>query len=46
MDAAVKSNIKTISLELRGKSSLIIFDDANLDMAAGLASAIIFFNKI
>jgi coniferyl-aldehyde dehydrogenase len=46
MEAAAKSNLKTVSLELGGKSPLIIFDDANLDMAAGLASAAVFFNKV
>jgi coniferyl-aldehyde dehydrogenase len=45
MESAAKSNLKTVSLELGGKSPLIIFDDANLDMAAGLASAAVFFNK-
>ncbi|XP_078168666.1 aldehyde dehydrogenase family 2 member C4-like [Carex rostrata] len=45
MEVAAKSNLKTVSLELGGKSPLIIFDDANLDMAAGLASAAVFFNK-
>jgi coniferyl-aldehyde dehydrogenase len=46
MEAAAKSNLKTVSLELGGKSPLIIFDDADLDMAVGLASAAVFFNKV
>ncbi|KAJ4768379.1 aldehyde dehydrogenase 2C4 [Rhynchospora pubera] len=45
MQSAATSNLKTVSLELGGKSPMIIFDDANLDMAVGLASAAVFFNK-
>nr|AWN56744.1 aldehyde dehydrogenase 2C4 [Crocus sativus] len=45
MEAAAKSNLKHVSLELGGKSPLIIFDDANLDMAVNLASMAIFYNK-
>jgi aldehyde dehydrogenase (NAD+) len=29
MEAAAKSNLKRVSLELGGKSPLVIFDDAN-----------------
>ncbi|XP_072955484.1 aldehyde dehydrogenase family 2 member C4-like [Typha angustifolia] len=45
MEAAAKSNLKTVSLELGGKSPLIIFDDADVDMAVNLARLAIFFNK-
>ncbi|CAN6442210.1 unnamed protein product [Victoria cruziana] len=45
MEAAAKSNLKPVTLELGGKSPLIIFDDADLDMAANLARDAIFFNK-
>lgn len=45
MEAAAKSNLKSVSLELGGKSPLIIFDDADLDMAVSLASLAIFHNK-
>ncbi|KAG1346269.1 aldehyde dehydrogenase family 2 member C4 [Cocos nucifera] len=45
MEAAAKSNLKSVSLELGGKSPLIIFDDADLDMAVDLANKAIFYNK-
>ncbi|KAG2713174.1 hypothetical protein I3760_04G163500 [Carya illinoinensis] len=45
MKAAAESNLKVVSLELGGKSPLIIFDDANIDMAAELAIMGILFNK-
>ncbi|CAL9115274.1 unnamed protein product [Musa textilis] len=45
MEAAAKSNLKTVSLELGGKSPLIIFDDADVDMAVALARIAIFYNK-
>ncbi|PRQ46597.1 putative aldehyde dehydrogenase (NAD(P)(+)) [Rosa chinensis] len=45
MQAAAKSNLKAVSLELGGKSPLLIFDDADVDMAADLALLGILFNK-
>uniref|UniRef100_A0A1D1Z1X3 Aldehyde dehydrogenase family 2 member C4 n=1 Tax=Anthurium amnicola TaxID=1678845 RepID=A0A1D1Z1X3_9ARAE len=45
MEAAAKSNLKSVSLELGGKSPLIIFDDADVDMAVDLAQMAIFTNK-
>ncbi|WOL14025.1 aldehyde dehydrogenase family 2 member C4 [Canna indica] len=45
MEAAAKSNLKPVSLELGGKSPVIIFDDADIDMAIELARRAIFFNK-
>ncbi|KAI4347140.1 hypothetical protein L6164_007982 [Bauhinia variegata] len=45
MQAAAKSNLKPVSLELGGKSPLIIFDDADIDKAAELALIGILFNK-
>ncbi|KAL0013931.1 hypothetical protein SO802_001000 [Lithocarpus litseifolius] len=45
MKAAAESNLKVVSLELGGKSPLIIFDDADVDMAAQLALIGILFNK-
>ena len=45
MEAAAKSNLKSVSLELGGKSPLIIFNDADVDMAVDLANTAIFFNK-
>ncbi|XP_039144179.1 aldehyde dehydrogenase family 2 member C4-like [Dioscorea cayenensis subsp. rotundata] len=45
MEAAAKSNLKTVSLELGGKSPVLIFDDADVDMAVALAHTSIFTNK-
>ncbi|XP_062149174.1 aldehyde dehydrogenase family 2 member C4-like [Alnus glutinosa] len=45
MQAAAASNLKVVSLELGGKSPLIIFDDADVDIAAQLALTGILFNK-
>ncbi|PKA53821.1 Aldehyde dehydrogenase family 2 member C4 [Apostasia shenzhenica] len=45
MIAAAKSNLKSVSLELGGKSPLIIFDDADVNMAVGIALRAVFFNK-
>ncbi|PKI66673.1 hypothetical protein CRG98_012868 [Punica granatum] len=45
MQAAATSNLKMVSLELGGKSPLIIFDDADVDKAAELALNGILFNK-
>ncbi|KAK7852958.1 aldehyde dehydrogenase family 2 member C4 [Quercus suber] len=45
MKAAAESNLKVVSLELGGKSPFIIFDDADVDMAAQLALIGILHNK-
>ncbi|PIA65087.1 hypothetical protein AQUCO_00100518v1 [Aquilegia coerulea] len=45
MQAAAQSNLKVVSLELGGKSPVIIFDDADVDMAADLALLGIVYNK-
>ncbi|KAJ0977851.1 hypothetical protein J5N97_013325 [Dioscorea zingiberensis] len=45
MEAAAKSNLKAVSLELGGKSPLLIFNDADVDMAVDLARIAVFFNK-
>ncbi|XP_072998504.1 aldehyde dehydrogenase family 2 member C4-like [Typha latifolia] len=45
MEAAARSNLKAVSLELGGKSPLIIFDDADVDMAVDIARTATFFNK-
>ncbi|KAM0751179.1 aldehyde dehydrogenase [Meredithblackwellia eburnea MCA 4105] len=44
MKAAATSNLKTVTLELGGKSPNIIFDDADLEQAAGWAAFGLFFN--
>jgi aldehyde dehydrogenase (NAD+) len=38
MEAAAKSNLKNVTLELGGKSPNIIYDDADLDQAVNWAS--------
>ncbi|GJM98079.1 hypothetical protein PR202_ga15054 [Eleusine coracana subsp. coracana] len=45
MEASARSNLKPVSLELGGKSPLIIFEDADLDMAVELAISANLFNK-
>ncbi|CAN6220942.1 unnamed protein product [Urochloa humidicola] len=45
MEASARSNLKPVYLELGGKSPLIIFDDADIDMAVELAVSANFFNK-
>ncbi|KAE9600301.1 hypothetical protein Lal_00045335 [Lupinus albus] len=45
MQAAARSNLKPVSLELGGKSPLVIFDDADVDKAAELALLGILYNK-
>ncbi|KAJ7969627.1 Aldehyde dehydrogenase family 2 member like [Quillaja saponaria] len=45
MQASARSNLKPVSLELGGKSPLIIFDDADVDKAADLALLGNFCNK-
>ncbi|KAL2928365.1 Aldehyde dehydrogenase family 2 member C4 [Bienertia sinuspersici] len=45
METTAKSRLKPVSLELGGKSPLIIFDDADVDLAAQLALKGAFYNK-
>ncbi|KAI3974008.1 hypothetical protein MKX01_030584 [Papaver californicum] len=45
MQAAATSNLKVVSLELGGKSPLIVFDDADLEKAVDLALMGILFNS-
>ncbi|KAF6169598.1 hypothetical protein GIB67_003966 [Kingdonia uniflora] len=45
MKAAAESNLKVVSLELGGKSPVIIFDDADVDTAVDLALLGILYNK-
>ncbi|KAH7912335.1 putative 1-pyrroline-5-carboxylate dehydrogenase [Hygrophoropsis aurantiaca] len=44
MEAAAKSNLKPVSLELGGKSPAIFFDDVDMDQAVKWAALGIFFN--
>jgi len=45
MVAAANSNLKKCSLELGGKSPLIVFDDADLEQAVAVAQAGLFLNQ-
>ncbi|ANE74062.1 betaine-aldehyde dehydrogenase [Dickeya solani] len=45
MANAAESSLKAVTLELGGKSPLIIFDDADLDRAADIAMAANFFSS-
>ena len=46
MKAAASSNLKQVSLELGGKSPLVIFDDVDIDMATDLAILGFLSNKV
>ncbi|KAG1659996.1 Retinal dehydrogenase 1 [Nymphon striatum] len=43
--AAAKSNLKRVTLELGGKSPLIVLPDADLDEAVSIAHMALFFNQ-
>ncbi len=45
MSSCAKSNLKKVSLELGGKSPLIIFSDFDLDRSVRTALGSVFFNK-
>lgn len=45
MKSCAESNLKKVSLELGGKSPLVIFEDADMTQAVRLAMSSVFFNK-
>lgn len=45
MKTCAESNLKKVSLELGGKSPLVIFDDADIQQAVRLGMSSVFFNK-
>ncbi|KAH0616972.1 hypothetical protein JD844_028500 [Phrynosoma platyrhinos] len=45
MKTCATSNLKKVSLELGGKSPLIIFNDSDLDKAVRMGMGAVFFNK-
>ncbi|XP_062203804.1 aldehyde dehydrogenase family 2 member C4-like [Phragmites australis] len=45
MKAAADSNLKPVSLELGGKCPVIVFDDADVDMAVNLVNMAVYANK-
>ncbi len=44
--AAARSNLKSVTLELGGKSPLIVFDDADIEQAVAIAHEGLFFNQV
>jgi len=44
MEIAAKSNLKRVSLELGGKSPLVVFPDVNVNEAVGICHSAIFMN--
>lgn len=44
-EAAAKSNLKRVTLELGGKSPVIVFADTNMDLAVQIAHHALFFNQ-
>ncbi|XP_069138657.1 aldehyde dehydrogenase 1A1-like [Argopecten irradians] len=44
MEAAAKSNLKRVTLELGGKSPNVVFADADLDFAAEMSHQALFYN--
>lgn len=45
MSCCANSNLKKVSLELGGKSPLVIFEDADLQQAVKIGMSSVFFNK-
>jgi formyltetrahydrofolate dehydrogenase len=45
LSSCAKANLKKVSLELGGKSPLIIFSDCDLDKAVRMGMSSVFFNK-
>ncbi|XP_065000726.1 aldehyde dehydrogenase family 2 member B7, mitochondrial-like isoform X2 [Musa acuminata AAA Group] len=45
LELATRSNLKPVTLELGGKSPMIIMDDADIDQAVELAHFALFFNQ-
>lgn len=46
MVAAAKRNLKPVTLELGGKSPLIIMDDTDIEQVANLAHTTVFYNIV
>lgn len=46
LELAARSNLKSVTLELGGKSPMIIMDDADIDQAVELAHFALFFNQV
>lgn len=46
MQSAARSNLKPVTLELGGKSPMIIFDDADMEASVEAAHQAIFYNQV
>ena len=46
LELAAKSNLKTVTLELGGKSPFIVCEDADVDKAVEMAHLALFFNQV
>lgn len=46
LELSAKSNLKSVTLELGGKSPFIIFEDADINKAVELAHFALFFNQV
>lgn len=46
LELAAKSNLKSVTLELGGKSPFIVCEDADVDKAVELAHLALFFNQV
>lgn len=46
LELAAKSNLKTVTLELGGKSPFIVCEDADVDKAVEMAHFALFFNQV
>lgn len=46
LELSARSNLKSVTLELGGKSPFIVMDDADIDQAVELAHFALFFNQV
>jgi hypothetical protein len=46
LELASKSNLKPVTLELGGKSPIIVCEDADIDLAVENAHSALFFNQV
>jgi aldehyde dehydrogenase (NAD+) len=46
LELAAKSNLKSVTLELGGKSPFMVCEDADVDKAVELAHHALFFNQV
>lgn len=46
LELASKSNLKPVTLELGGKSPIIVCEDADIDLAVEHSHSAVFFNQV